>query len=677
MGLVDQINASLVRNNVNNAMKPYINLKHQRPKKANTKMPDWEDHIQQTYSCKCFQCPGLYANELMNFVGFRGYQKRSNSKSHSKGLLNILDVKGKEHEGEAHPEPKVPVTYVNEENLKRITGKTKEQLGRLYFLGILEYEVEILTLKYTLEGMGYPHQMVLMGRGLGKTWMEDWENSIRMKYFAQNILLLSESDAGKDVGDWIHTWATENKHLESTNKRKGGKRGSYLDFKLHNGAKLYVYAYMEKHSLGKHEIRIVMDDAVNLDWQNRPSDEKRARKHWHSNLDHMNRTGLDIWGTRKYEGDLLGHFIKVIPDLVLIKISPFKQCPHQLTPNDNGVYDECSICRNDNLLAPEIHSYEEYMDKKEGNYDSWYSEQMQDPYRKEGGMVEPSDIHYVRRPQWFEDVTMGGTGVDLADTLDDKNDMVGIVSCLMQSVPIDSRTKTRKFTFHASDVARRLARNIEVKEKKKPCDWTTDDGKRIVRGIIESVQLQCEYHFNNYPNIPYIIAWERNKNGIAIMEQALREFRNKEKVEIRKDVWVLLTWPAYLVPDRGEAIKIPHDGDTNIKLGITHNNESKETRVYSQLQYSIKKGQTRFTPDQEYSVFMSQLLGFPKAKHDDGPDAGGMIKDELNRRYSVYSPPGKPPEVVKYEKEMKKAAKNFTKLKYGSLVDGGNRRRIL
>ena len=30
---------------------------------------------------------------------------------------------------------------------------------------------------------------------------------------------------------------------------------------------------------------------------------------------------------------------------------------------------------------------------------------------------------------------------------------------------------------------------------------------------------------------------------------------------------------------------------------------------------------------------MKQLLGFPFAKHDDGPDAGGMIKDELNRRW--------------------------------------------
>jgi len=192
----------------------------------------------------------------------------------------------------------------------RLYGKSKQELGRLFFLGILNYEVEITTLKYTLKNMGYTNIMVLMGRGLGKTWMEDWENSIRMKWFGNKILLLSESDAGKDVGDWIHTWAFDNRLIKSTNR--GGRGQGYLNFTLHNQATLYVYGYMDKHSLGKHEIQIVGDDMVNLDWQNRPSDEKRARKHWHSNLNHMNRIGFDAWGTRKYEGDLLGHFIKVI-----------------------------------------------------------------------------------------------------------------------------------------------------------------------------------------------------------------------------------------------------------------------------------------------------------------------------------------------------------------------------
>ena len=671
---------------INNLLQEYSTSKvidvirpKKRFRKNTSNMTTWEEHIQNTYHCKCYTCPGLFANEVKRFVGFRGYKQNATMKSHAKGELFILDKKGNVYEGEAKPEPYVPISYVNEENLKRITGKTKEQLGRLYFLGVLDYEVEILTLKFTLRNMGYPHILILMGRGLGKTWMEDWENSIEMKYFARNILLLSESDAGKDVGDWIHTWAFENKILKATTHRQGGKRGSYLDFTLHNGSKLYVYGYMEKHSLGKHEIKIVMDDVVNLDWQNRPSDEKRSRQHWHSNLNHMNRIGLDIWGTRKYEGDLLGYFIKVLKDLIIIKISPFTKCPHQLIPNENGVYEECLICKDDNLLAPEIHSFNDYMDKKEENYDSWHSEQMQNPHRKEGGMVAPSDICYVNRPHWTDGVLLGGTGVDCADTTDVKNDMVGIVSCLSQRFEIEKRD-VRAFTVYNTDVARRLARNSEVKEKKKPYDWIEigEDGteKHIVRGIFETVQLHCEFHINNYPHIPYIVAWERNRSGIAIMEQALREFRLGEKVEIEKGVWVKLTWPGYLVPDKDVGIKYPHDGNSNIKLGITHNT-NKEVRVEGELKYSIINSQLRFTVEQKYTVFMAQLLGYPNAKHDDGPDACGMIKDELNRRWEASVPDRQPMAIIKETRKNEAYAKKFQQMKEPWSVKQRKSRRVL
>jgi len=57
-------------------------------------------------------------------------------------------------------------------------------------------------------------------------------------------------------------------------------------------------------------------------------------------------------------------------------------------------------------------------------------------------------------------------------------------------------------------------------------------------------------------------------------------------------------------------------------------------RIFGELQHSIKQKQTRFFTLLENTTFMTQLLSFPKCKHDDGPDAGGMIKDELNRRWS-------------------------------------------
>ena len=100
--------------------------KQGRPKAApkSTKqfspIPSWEEHIEVTYGCKCFNCPGLYANELMNFVGFRGKQTKI-TKGHAKGFLNELDIRGKMFEGEAHPVPIVPITKHNVENLKRLT----------------------------------------------------------------------------------------------------------------------------------------------------------------------------------------------------------------------------------------------------------------------------------------------------------------------------------------------------------------------------------------------------------------------------------------------------------------------------------------------------------------------------------------------------------------------------
>jgi hypothetical protein len=329
------------------------------------------------------------------------------------------------------------------------------------------------------------------------------------------------------------------------------------------------------------------------------------------------------------------------------------------------VYDFCHVCKNDNLVAPEIHSYDEYMDKKEEDYDAWYTEQMQDAQRKEGGMISPEDIHWVRRPFWKDGVNKACTAVDCADTLDEANDFVGIVSCLSQTI-MENKRASRRFIFYDSDVARRLARNSEVKEKKKPCDWVSDDGKRIVRGIIETVQLHCDWWLLNYPNTRYSVAWERNKSGIAILEQALREYRNYEMVEVSKDKWVPLTWPRYLSSEKADAVKWEKDRTCNVVLGITHRTD-KETRIVSGLKYSIIEGQSCFTENLRGTVFMEQLLHYPKGKHDDGPDAAEMAKDDLNRSWSKPAEPRKPIEIVEYERKLAKAAKAFSKFKYGGV----------
>jgi hypothetical protein len=100
------------------------------------------------------------------------------------------------------------------------------------------------------------------------------------------------------------------------------------------------------------------------------------------------------------------------------------------------------------------------------------------------------------------------------------------------------------------------------------------------------------------------------------------------KVAQRERFW----WLKYCVSDKLEAVKWTREGDTNIKLGITHK-KNKIVRIFGELRHSIQTHETRFDWICEATTFMAQLLAFPKGKYDDGPDACGMIKDELLRRW--------------------------------------------
>jgi len=118
------------------------------------------------------------------------------------------------------------------------------------------------------------------------------------------------------------------------------------------------------------------------------------------------------------------------------------------------------------------------------------------------------------------------------------------------------------------------------------------------------------------------VAIERNNGGISIIEQALRE------VDI-------FTFADYICEDSSPAYrrKRKKSPNTPIRLGITHLKE-KVARVFGELQHSIKSHQTVFLQSLFGGTFVEEVVTFPKARYDDGADAGGMIKDELNRRYS-------------------------------------------
>jgi hypothetical protein len=489
-----------------------------------------------------------------------------------------------------------------------MTGKSVQEIGSNYYIGILEYEVEVLTLIFTLKGMGYENVMILMPRGHGKTYMECWESQFDLKYFRRNIMLLSETTARLKVGNWIYVWALRNDYLKDP--EKFARKMTYQHFELLNGARMDIYKYSKEDLVGEHDYVLKMDDTVKKKWHSRPTDNEKMIDHFQSNINMILRTGLEDYGTRKFEGDPLQHRMEHIKDMIVIKKSPFIRCEHN-NLNNQGTYNPCNICRDDCLLAPEIHGYDALMDKMEEDYDAWYSEMMQDPHPKMGGMVEEGDIVYATQP-FFADCRLWGIGVDVAENWDDSllADMSAVISCAMsfEEDAVKKNVIHRKFTFLTEDVRRMPFRTTRSK-----------NGKEI-RGIIETIDKVVKKFELEFITVPYIIAIERTGPGLVLIEQILREYKQ----------W---PWYKHIISDKGIAVKWVREGKANVPLGIKHQTV-KIPRINSELRHSIKQGQTRFTPNLEDTTFMTQLLSFPKGKHDDGPDAAGMIKDELNRRWS-------------------------------------------
>lgn len=576
-----------------------------KKKSKKSKPPEFTPYEQMV---PCPHCPGAYANEVTKFVGFRGQLRR---KRHPKGKIvemAYLDIKGEVHEGEAFPVPLVPVSRSrNLDNLKRLTGKSEQEIGSKYYIGILKYEIEILTLIFTLKGMGCENVMILAPRGHGKTYIEGWENQTDMKWFSRNIMLLSETNARLKVGNWIYVWALKNGYLKDP--EKFSRKMTYQHFELLNGARMDIYKYSKEDLVGEHDYVLKMDDTVKKKWHSRPTENEKMIEHFQSNINMILRTGLEDFGTRKFEGDPLQHRMEHVKDMVVIKLSPFIRCPHD-NLNSQGTYDPCSICRDLALLAPEIHGHDALMDKMEEDYDAWFSEMMQDPHPREGGMVEESDIAYENRP-YFADTKLWGIGVDVAENWDDSllADMSAVISCAMWFEKDEKEREMRRFTFMTEDVRR------------MPFRTTKDKNGRETRGIIETIDKVVKKMVIDYPNVPFIIAIERTGPGLVLIEQVLREHKE----------W---SWHKHVISDKGIAVKWISPGKANVPLGIKHQTE-KIPRINSELRHSIKQGQTRFTHNLEDTTFMTQLLSFPKGKHDDGPDAAGMIKDELNRRWST------------------------------------------
>lgn len=538
-------------------------------KRAQTKIP-WEKKV------KCPHCPGLFANEMKKFIGYTGYEDKQ-------GICHLVRG-GQEHHGEAFPAP--------------------VDKNRVY-LGVLGYEIEIMTLMFLLTNI-YGDKTaiaILMPRGHGKTYMNAWMDQFYLKYFQQNIMMLSETNARLKVGNWIYVWALRNDYLKDP--EQFARKNTYHHFELVNGSRMDIYKFMKEDLVGEHNYILSLDDVVKRNWKHKPTDNERAIEHWSSNVNYIMRAALYIYGTRKFEGDPLQHMIETIDELIVIKKSPFIACPHD-NKNEDGTYDPCDICRDDALLAPELHTYDGLIKKMKENYESWYAEMMQNPHPMEGGMVDKQDLMWINRP-YHSEVQMVGIGVDSTENELDSHDMVGIVSCVMgeEYNERDKPTGSPLFTFTEADV------------RKMPYESFEDKDGVFHKGIMNTISEQVKFLELNYPGKVLIVAIERQGGGLYIIKEARK---NPTR-------W---WWVKYLIGDRDKSKKKFQDENA---IGILHTTE-KKTRVFSELRHPIKKHQVRFAHNLAGSVFVKQVCSFPKGKFDDGPDAGGTIKDELYKRFA-------------------------------------------
>lgn len=583
----------------------------------NVKLETWEEFVQRKYNCKCYACPGIYANAIMDFVGFRGSKDKDN--------VCTLNIKGKEHEGEAWPPPIVPVTNINRDNLIRLTGKSKKQLGSRFFLGILDYEVEIMVLLYTLSNAGYENLALLMSRGQGKTYIFAWDEQIHLKHFKYNYMMLSETNARRKVGNWIYVWALRNNLLKEPEKY--ARKSTYQHFELINGNRMDIYKYSEEDLVGEHDYIIKMDDVVKRKWRERPTENQKMIDHYQSNINYIIRAGLHLTGTCKFEGDPLSHIIKNTEDMVIIIYTPFIKCPHNNVVYNQTfeveTYDICDICKDKALLAPQIHSYNELNGKMHEDWEAWYAEAMQDPKPMKGGMVDDTDLEWVNRP-FFTEVQLICIAVDSTESDLDSVDMCGIVSCAMlkPKTPEDNP----EFVFLDADV------------RKMPFRTLIDDDGKEHRGIMETIGFLNKMYEIHYPGVTVIIAIERQGGGLFVIKEARANPKDHP-------------WVNKLIGER-KLEKKPMEVGLN-ELGIKHT-KAKVPRVYSELRFPIKNKQVMFANNLFGSEFITQVCTFPKGKYDDGADAGGMAKDECLKR---WSPKGK----IRKTREMKQAEKKEAK----------------
>jgi len=444
-----------------------------------------------------------------------------------------------------------------------------------------------------------------------------------MLFFGFPWMYLSSTEILTDVSFWIYRWASS-KNLIST-MQKGSKKNTYKSFEMANGAKMRIYEYMGEELVGQHGWYIAMDDIVKKKWEERPSDGLKAKRQWLYSISFIRRKGLLIFGTRKYQGDPLEFLETILVDHGLHVEVKTPYIMDGVFPNWTPLVDPLS--GRELLWVPELYTWNELESKKVENEDpdidpylAWQAEMMQNPLPKSGGLAELEDIRFIESYPHFRNVRCVGIGVDLAWTDGTTSDSSAVISCAMFSRIIKDIRYTRPQIKRGFAMLKATIGRFPIRNRYK-----SKENKELEKyGILELVQQHYDFLHRYFPGIPIIVAIERNNGGIVIIEQARRDINT-------------FSFARGIIEDSSPGYRKRKAKDPNItvRLGITHSKE-KVARVFGELSHPIKTGEIVFYKMLINTDFIEQLTTFPRGRFKDGPDAAGMIKDELNRRWSNF-----------------------------------------
>jgi phage terminase large subunit-like protein len=268
------------------------------------------------------------------------------------------------------------------------------------------------------------------------------------------------------------------------------------------------------------------------------------------------------------------------------------------------------------LLAPELYTFEHFEAMKAENIRTFYSEMMQDPRARIGGMWEASDIHYINSWMNFKYYDRCCIAVDFAWTEKETSDYTAIITILRVEASMVGELGFKYLVIW--EIIRRMPVRTVL-------DHNTEEEKE---GILESIQRTFVMANSYFPEqyISIFVAVEMNGGGKIIVDQARREM----------DVF---TFAEYIV-------EVDHRKD-------------KEKRIEAEIEQPVKNGTVRFLKPLKEGMLIDQMLVFPNGKHDDGPDTLGMGKNELNKAGISISEINRATQILKERREAKIMGSNI------------------